>query len=167
MIALFYYIGIIYIITYVKNIYDTCTDINDRTTIEELQKIQDSIQTQNVSDLTKGANKNIFISIMGMITIATCYWWIIYGYLYTPESKLFLAIIIISIAFIITLLFQALKLFSRHNMMEEIRNGNFVGGMKNIMDQIKTPYQIAFNIINRFAKVAIASYIVYNHFFTT
>lgn len=169
MSELFYYIGIIYVINYLKTIYGICIDSNkiDSSAIEELKKMQDAIENQNITAIKKEANKNIYVAILGIITIIICYWWIIYGYLYAPESKLFLAMIIISIAFAITMVFQSIKIFVKSNIMTEIRKGNFAGGMKNTMEEIKNPYQTAFNIINRFAKVAIASYILYNHFFPT
>lgn len=168
MSEMFYYIGIIYVVNYLKTMYDSCTDFNEKmecSSIEELQQIQDNIKNQNISALNKGTTKGMFIASLGMLTMILCYWWIIYGYLYAPESKLFLAMIIISIAFALTTVFKALKIFIRANMMAEIRNGNFAGGMKNAIEEIKNPYHTAFNIINRFAKASIAIYIVYNHFF--
>lgn len=167
MSELFYYIGIIYVIHYLKSVYDSCVDVKkfSSKTMKEVQEIQDNINKGDVQALKKGATKNILMALVGLASVVLCYWWMIYGYLYAPESKFFLGLIIISIAFISTTLIKAVKIIGNSNMIGEMRKGNIAGGMKNAMGEIDNIYQMIFNVVNRLAKVGIASYILYNHFY--
>lgn len=167
MSELFYYIGIIYVINYLKAVYDSCVDFKKLSskTMKEVEEIQENINKGDINALKKGATKNLLMALVGLASVVLCYWWMIYGYLYAPESKFFLGLIIISIAFICTTLIKAVKIIGNSNMIGEMRKGNIAGGMKNVMGEIDNIYQMIFNVVNRLAKAGIAIYILYNHFY--
>lgn len=167
MSELFYYIGVIYIIHYLKAVYDSCIDVKKfrNKTMKEVEEIQEHINNGDIQALKKGTKKNLLMALVGFGSVVLCYWWMIYGYFYAPESKFFLGLIIISIAFISTTLIKAVKIIGNSNMIGEIRKGNVAGGIKSAMVEIDNIYQMIFNVVNRLAKVGIAVYILYNHFY--
>lgn len=164
----FYLYGIIYIIHYVKALYDALT-IDRKFINEQLdESFPDKITLDNVTQQKEKAIYNLKKGSRGlavnMLTSIINVLWITVGALYSVESTLFYVLIglwVLSTSLII--LFAVVTLIkNKDRIFNTIKEGNPKVGIASLMKDIGDTK--IFNIIDRLLRIGIASFILYQHF---
>lgn len=165
----FYLYGIIYIIHYCKALYDAITIDRNFVNKELDEAFPDKITSENVAELKeKQLNKlkkgtgGLAISVLTSIANLL---WVIVGALYAVESTLFYILIGFFTLSTSSVIFFALVILikNKDKLFNNIKEGNPKVGIASLLKDVGDTK--IFNIIDRTARIGIASYIMYQHLF--
>lgn len=163
---IFYYLGAIYILNLCYRFYKTLYPnkkndneakefLNDFSKImpQDIHHVDESHLKNTTNQLKKAGSGNVIKFIKSMVYLG----WIITGYLYYPESTLFLIMIIISVvSFLVPIIYIIMSLFDNNKSMP-----------KALMDTTSAVHDSKFitiiNITDITVKIMATGFIIYPH----